>query len=79
MERLAFYRTRKQTTSGCEIDDHGWAETWITLCAIWHGMRLGMAIRVSGRGRHLAWEENGEIRGLMNRSHNQIAVAVQWV
>lgn len=41
------------------------------LCAI------NMAIRVrylSGRGRHLAWEESGEIRGLMNRSHNQIAL-----
>jgi hypothetical protein len=43
-----------------------------------HGMRLGMVRYPPGRGRHLAWEENGEIRGLMNRSHNQIAVAVQW-
>ena len=64
-----------ESTFGCEIDDHGWQRRGSRF--VRYGMAVNMAIRVrylSGRGRHLAWEESGEIRGLMNRSHNQIAL-----
>ena len=80
MERLRILpdkeNERIESTFGCEIDDHGWQRRGSRF--VRYGMvKLGVAIRVrylSGRGRHLAWEENGEIRGLMNRSHNQIAL-----